>query len=243
MSGKFPASWNIVINDDIKMDFSHLAKIGTSRRKVFSEKDDRLIAHLVSTKICQNWYEVSQYLPGKTPRQCRDRWINYICPTNSFEPWTPEEDMLLIDKINEFGTRWTLIAQHIPGRSDNCIKNRWYAVLRSQCTKSQGTYRLKADIRPTLAQNQENCVANTEQTCIKSGSILTHTSAINDSHDVLVADFDVADIEIEHPWTDAEVFHQPDNDFWNHTNMFGHVIPLDNQLVRDEYNLLDIIHS
>ena len=140
-----PAKWRIEITDDIiNMGLDNLTKVASCRRRIFSPEEDRMLAELVTTRACTNWHQVAQLIPGHTPRQCRDRWLNYLSPTNSFAPWTPEEDQLVIDKVNQFGTHWTTIAKYIPGRSDNCIKNRWYSVIRSMCrTDNTGKFYIK----------------------------------------------------------------------------------------------------
>lgn len=142
-------TWEIELPPNIdSLGIEHLNKVCSCRRRVFTTDEDKYLAKLVTSKECTNWFEVAQKIPGRTPRQCRDRWTNYLCPTNSFEPWTPEEDQKVIEHVNELGTRWSLISKLVPGRSDNCIKNRWYSGLKAQCAVDQhGKYYLRSSVR------------------------------------------------------------------------------------------------
>jgi hypothetical protein len=63
-------------------------------------------------------------LPGRTARQCRERWAHYPNPGVRPDPWTAAEDRLLIEMVNEEGFAWATIAHWFRGRSDNAIKNR-----------------------------------------------------------------------------------------------------------------------
>jgi hypothetical protein len=56
--------------------------------------------------------------------------MNYLSPHVRSGPWTEEEDALLVRKMNEIGPSWSSISEFFNGRSDNDIKNRWYAHLR-----------------------------------------------------------------------------------------------------------------
>lgn len=73
---------------------------------------------------------MSKRLLGKrTPKQCRERWSNHLNPELKKTPWTSEEDERLIACQAELGNTWTRIAAHLPGRSENEVKNRWYGHL------------------------------------------------------------------------------------------------------------------
>jgi hypothetical protein len=101
-----------------------------AHRHVFSPEEDQALAALVASDSLNTWLEIAARMPGRSARQCRDRWTNYLAPTISLDPWTPEEDDLIMRKVEECGTKWAAIAKEIPGRSDNAIKNRWYTALK-----------------------------------------------------------------------------------------------------------------
>jgi hypothetical protein len=130
-----------------------LDKVSSCRRRLFSAAEDRLLAEIVKERMCQNWFEVSRHFTGKTARQCKDRWCNYLSPEVSFAPWTAEEDDIVVGKVNELDKKWSLIAKFVRGRSENALKNHWYSSLRQKCARDQdGKWRLRIvrEARPEM---------------------------------------------------------------------------------------------
>jgi hypothetical protein len=63
-------------------------------------------------------------MENSNPRQCKECWVNYLSPTVSRKSWNEKEDVLLLQKIAEYGPLWVQMKQYFPGRTDANLKNR-----------------------------------------------------------------------------------------------------------------------
>ncbi|KAL6846932.1 hypothetical protein ACP4OV_022785 [Aristida adscensionis] len=61
----------------------------------------------------------------RTGKSCRLRWLNYLRPNLKRGNFTADEQLLILDLHSRWGNRWSKIAQHLPGRTANEIKNYW----------------------------------------------------------------------------------------------------------------------
>jgi hypothetical protein len=64
------------------------------------------------------------------PRQCKERWSHYLSPALIHKSWTHEEDTLLLQTVQESGSRWKVLESSFPGRSDVNLKNRYNMLIR-----------------------------------------------------------------------------------------------------------------
>lgn len=98
----------------------------------WTREEDEIIVNYVKEHGTKHWTKLATLLPGRIGKQCRERWRNHLDPDVNRSPWTPEEDAILIDLHERIGNQWVKIAEKLPGRSDNAIKNRWNSTLKKE---------------------------------------------------------------------------------------------------------------
>eukprot|EP00253_Pinus_taeda_P000861 PITA_00861 len=65
-------------------------------------------------------------------KSCRLRWTNYLRPDLKHDRFTSQEEQLIVNLHAAIGSRWSLIAAQLPGRTDNDVKNHWNTRLRKK---------------------------------------------------------------------------------------------------------------
>lgn len=104
-------------------------------KKKFTPEEDSKIIQLVGDEKYPCWHFISQQIPGKTARQCRERYQHYLSPSISNAPWTEEENQLLETLQQQYGNNWAKITEYFKGRTNTYLKNKWNLRHRKQETE------------------------------------------------------------------------------------------------------------
>ncbi|KAL0296715.1 UNVERIFIED_CONTAM: Transcription factor [Sesamum radiatum] len=103
------------------------------RRGPWTLEEDNLLIQYISCHGEGRWNSLAKFAGLKrTGKSCRLRWLNYLKPDIKRGNLTPHEQLTILELHSKWGNRWSKIAQHLPGRTDNEIKNYWRTRVQKQ---------------------------------------------------------------------------------------------------------------
>ncbi|KAG4168973.1 hypothetical protein ERO13_A12G057300v2 [Gossypium hirsutum] len=126
----------LVFNIHIKMGRQPCCeKVGLKKGPWTAEEDKKLISFILTNGQCC-WRAVPK-LAGllRCGKSCRLRWTNYLRPDLKRGLLSEYEEQMVIDLHAQLGNRWSKIASHLPGRTDNEIKNHWNTHIKKKLRK------------------------------------------------------------------------------------------------------------
>ena len=124
---------NIIFMDRLLPSGLSPSALGFDKLSKFTEEEDIKLMKLVKRHGKNiNWKDISVEMETRTPRQCRERYKNYLAPELSHVPWSEEENKQILELVEAFGFKWNIIAKNVLGRTGNSIRNRYQVLIRKE---------------------------------------------------------------------------------------------------------------
>ncbi|XP_023538436.1 transcription factor RAX3-like [Cucurbita pepo subsp. pepo] len=135
-----------------------------------AEEDTKLKSYIEQHGTGGNWIALPQKIGLKRcGKSCRLRWLNYLRPNIKHGGFSEEEDKIICSLYLSIGSRWSIIAAQLPGRTDNDIKNYWNTRLKKKLFGKQ---------RKEHQQQQQ-------QQATRRGNALRHHGTMNRSNSAI----------------------------------------------------------
>ena len=130
-------------------------KINVPKRgNLWDEFEDKVLVAAVKKYGTHNWRKIAFYIPGRSNRQCRERFMMRLnFPERKLGNWTEEEDKQIIQLAKEYNCSWVKIEQKMKGRNARQIASR-YDLLSKNLTENDDNEPPKIKTRSMKIQSK-----------------------------------------------------------------------------------------
>ena len=172
-----------------------------SLKRKWSEFEDIQLYELIRIFGTQRWPEIGDLMPGRTGRQCRERWNHRLNPNLVKGNWSEEEDSIILREKDNFGGSWAKLSRLLPGRNDNDIRNRYFALTRNPSSNEEANETSKGiakkQISSAVADDDDNDKLSEGEDISKSKMTKEIKLKTGDSTDFADATVEPTDSKVE----------------------------------------------
>ncbi|GLJ14084.1 hypothetical protein SUGI_0225500 [Cryptomeria japonica] len=103
------------------------------KKGTWTLEEDKILAEYIQKNGHGSWRALPREAGlRRCGKSCRRRWTNYLRPDIKRGRFQPQEEKTVLQLHAILGNRWSTIASHLPGRTDNEIKNFWNTHLKKK---------------------------------------------------------------------------------------------------------------
>ncbi|KAI5425820.1 hypothetical protein KIW84_031587 [Lathyrus oleraceus] len=145
------------------------------------EEDAKLKDYIEKNGTGGNWIS----LPKKAGltrcgKSCRLRWLNYLRPNIKHGEFSDSEDKVICTLFSSIGSRWSIIASRLQGRTDNDVKNYWNTKLKKKFMSMNQSVEMKSQ-QVTLLSILQNSTISSPSSLSFTGSFSYSSAAASSS--------------------------------------------------------------
>ncbi|KAM7470046.1 hypothetical protein LguiA_008229 [Lonicera macranthoides] len=131
----------------------------------WTPEEDKKLLDYIQLHGHGNWRSLPQNAGlQRCGKSCRLRWKNYLSPDIKRGKFSLHEEQTTIQLHALLGNRWSTIANYLPGRTDNEIKNYWNTYIKKSL--------IKMGIDPDTHKAKQNALCSSTE--IKKAANLSH---------------------------------------------------------------------
>lgn len=139
------------------------------RRGLWSPDEDEKLLAYITEHGPGSWSSVPTSAGiQRCGKSCRLRWINYLRPDLKRGGYSAAEETRIMELHEMFGNRWSKIACHLPGRTDNEIKNLWNSCLKRRVRLANNAKKLASNSISTENGGNKSQAKSLATPCVAS---------------------------------------------------------------------------
>ena len=96
-----------------------------SARLQWKKHEDELLEEAIKKYGPCKWSRIADMVPGKTRKQCCDRWRIHMKGSIGRNVWNRQDDAALEKAVREMGHNWPLVAKVVTGKTNKQCRERF----------------------------------------------------------------------------------------------------------------------
>ena len=138
-----------------------------------------------------SWNKIALCLPGRSGKQCRERWSEHLDPTFDRSPFSMEEDSIILQGQKQLGNKWKDISCFFGKklRTPSSIKVRWHFLdrqIKKYGANADGlpnyphiSYSFSKSVTPSSQQSMSTNVGNVSNSTNPNGGNVNSSHGLN----------------------------------------------------------------